>query len=350
MHVSNLSLNNFRKFAHDSFEFRPNINFLLGPNASGKTSVLEALYLVSRGKSPRTNNLKYLAGIESKNFRISANFIDAYHDQLNFKYINGSSNVSSNTRTIRSRSDLANEICIRLVNNKSFQIFQSGPKFIRSFIDWQILNTQKQYLQQFKSFQQCSDQLRQLTRIRSDKRQIKAWLDKYVSSISIISNKRSEYLHTLDTAIKCHSTDIEIFKGISIHYEKGFSNSFLQDPYPFYIQHKSKHLRYFPGPQHARINFMKSGHDIGKFLSRGQIKIFMISLQIIVNLELEKTTQRKGIIMIDDLPSEFDNLHICKVFDILQMFPYQYFVTSTDPGLHRLSSISKEMFHVEHLV
>jgi DNA replication and repair protein RecF len=64
--ITKLTLNNFRKFKERKFEFDKNITILYGKNAQGKSSVLEALYLVSSGKSPWTTADEYI-NTEQKN-------------------------------------------------------------------------------------------------------------------------------------------------------------------------------------------------------------------------------------------------------------------------------------------
>ena len=51
--ISNIRLQNFRSYSDSSFEFEDGVNIIVGPNASGKTNLLEAIYFMCKGKSFR---------------------------------------------------------------------------------------------------------------------------------------------------------------------------------------------------------------------------------------------------------------------------------------------------------
>jgi len=349
MFVSNLGLYNFRKFQNLSLNFTPYINFLLGPNASGKTSLLEALYLISHGNSCRTTNLKNISYNGNLNFQLKVGLNDCLFKELKYNYHNGRSKITSNTKPIVKRSELTNELCIRLVNDNSFRIIDSGPKYLRSFIDWQILNHYSDYLEYYRIFRHCKEQLKYLSQLPNNKRQIEVWLEKYISCIQNITLKRNEYLQILTNEIKKNTDTLYIFKNVNISFDVGYSQLFIDDPYKEYLKHKTTHMRFFPGPHRARIQFIKFGENVNNYFSRGQLKVFMISLQVIVNQILDKYSNKKGVILIDDLPSELDDDCQKYVAELFNIYKFQYFLTSTNSSLPTNLPLHKETFQVHQL-
>src|ERR1051325_7352150 len=77
MPVSRLTLRDFRCFAALELDPAPRANLILGDNASGKTSLLEAIFFLSRGRSFRTAKPENLARQGVPGFLISAQVSDA---------------------------------------------------------------------------------------------------------------------------------------------------------------------------------------------------------------------------------------------------------------------------------
>ena len=72
MYIKSLQLKNFRNYASQRVEFGPGINVLTGENASGKTNMLEAIYLLGLGKSPRTSREKELISFGAERAYVKA--------------------------------------------------------------------------------------------------------------------------------------------------------------------------------------------------------------------------------------------------------------------------------------
>lgn len=73
MYISNMKLINFRNYIQTNLSFHHNINIIIGDNAQGKTSLLEAVYVLARGKSYK-NNLSDLIQWEKEYSIIEGNF------------------------------------------------------------------------------------------------------------------------------------------------------------------------------------------------------------------------------------------------------------------------------------
>ncbi|WP_278682248.1 AAA family ATPase, partial [Paraclostridium bifermentans] len=74
MYLKGLNLINFRNYEALYLEFNPKINLLIGKNGQGKTNIVEAIYLLSFGKSFRTSKDKEMIRFDSENLYIGGNF------------------------------------------------------------------------------------------------------------------------------------------------------------------------------------------------------------------------------------------------------------------------------------
>ena len=75
MKINKLELVNFRNYSSASIEFDDGVNFVVGKNAQGKTNMLESLYLLSVGKSPKNSKEKQLIKFEQERAKIEVNFV-----------------------------------------------------------------------------------------------------------------------------------------------------------------------------------------------------------------------------------------------------------------------------------
>ena len=79
MPLSKISINNFRCFENIDLILSPGINFFYGPNGSGKTSILESVYLFSSGKSFKSSNLTSLIKYQNERFFLKGKDSDKGH-------------------------------------------------------------------------------------------------------------------------------------------------------------------------------------------------------------------------------------------------------------------------------
>ena len=72
MSLTKISINNFRCFKNVDLQLSPGINFFFGRNGSGKTSILESVFIFSSGKSFKSSNLASLVNYENDKFTLKA--------------------------------------------------------------------------------------------------------------------------------------------------------------------------------------------------------------------------------------------------------------------------------------
>ena len=95
MQIKNIKLNNFRNYLNENVNLKSGLNFIVGNNAQGKTNLLESIYLVSVGKSPKNCKEKQIINFNSERARVEINFethssnktIQMYLDKSNKKMI-----------------------------------------------------------------------------------------------------------------------------------------------------------------------------------------------------------------------------------------------------------------------
>ena len=74
MKINSLELNNFRNYTNLKTEFNDGLNFIVGSNAQGKTNMLESIYLLSVGKSPKNSKDKQIIRFNQNRSKVGVNF------------------------------------------------------------------------------------------------------------------------------------------------------------------------------------------------------------------------------------------------------------------------------------
>ena len=116
MYIDNLKLQNFRNYDVEEFNFIPNINFIYGDNAQGKSNIVEAIYLYSIGKSYRTKNDKELVKFDKLFSSVELSFFKSERKEKIKINISDEKNIEVNDIKIKKLSEL-----IRTFKYNNFQ-------------------------------------------------------------------------------------------------------------------------------------------------------------------------------------------------------------------------------------
>src|ERR1700722_20945840 len=130
MYLRSLYLKNFRAYAEETITFSPQVNFIVGPNASGKTSILEAIYLLMSGRSFRTAQTKELIREGADSFYIEASFVKHGIEQsLKFAYGNNERRITYNQTSLPSVTGLLGLLHGTILVPDDAAIVKGQPRF-----------------------------------------------------------------------------------------------------------------------------------------------------------------------------------------------------------------------------
>jgi len=334
-------------------DLKPNsrFNIIEGANASGKTSLLEAIYLISQVKSFRTHRINHIIQHKKNEMQVIAK----YQDNTDFTHAIGlgrsrsSTKIHLNKSVINLSSKLAALVPIQVITPESHRLLEDGPKFRRQFIDWGVFHVKHEFLQTWKSYHQILRQRNAALRQNQSEQQVKSWDQPLIEVTELFHQCRIEYLQGLTPIIQRYTEQL-ISEDISIEYQPGWgkdltfvealSNSYKQDC-------QFKHTRV--GPHRADLVMKSHGVAVQVGLSRGQQKLLVCALRLAQIQYLQAQSQQSCIILVDDLPAELDEIHRQALMTLLNDTEAQVFVTTTDAKLLDLDlAVSKTVFHVEH--
>ncbi len=347
MAISQLSLTDFRNLKSTTLDFNRRFNLISGDNGSGKTSLLEAIYVLCQAQSFRTHQLKQCINHEKSEFLLFGRFegfkagLARYQNRLEIR-IDG--------QAIKRRSELVKKSPIQVVNADSFVLVDGAPVKRRAFLDWCLFHVEPGYAENWRLFQHALKQRNRLLKTKRDIKLLDYWNQHLVEPSVELHRMRRRYSARLQEVIQQQFADILQGIPIAIEYQQGWpqDKSLLQS----LEDHRGKDIRLgFTGVGIHRddLEMTSQGKPVGEVLSRGQSKRVCLVLLLAVLKLVNEISRDPVILLIDDLHSELDYQAQKLVYQKLLQMDLQLFISNIEMVLPTaLEAKEFKMFHVEH--
>ena len=371
MLVKSVNLLGFRNIKSASLETDKQVNVFYGKNGSGKTSVLEALFYLSRAKSFRTSKKLNLLNSDSEQLAVSASIEQSSNGhRLGIGLqANGQARMKLDGEVIHKLSEASVLFPTQIITPESFDVFFSSPKARRSFFDFGLFHVEPEYKTHWGAYAKLLKQTNALLRrVAPDRRELAYWYKGLVEAAAKIEGFREMFFEKhFSKAIEklaeklADNEAVDLIKNFELRYKKKHLASATPEPsldghgFEKQVQQQiEKDIKYKQvgfGPNRADIVFLKDKEDIGNKLSRGQSKMLFYLLEIAMVTIIRETTGKNLLLLVDDLPSEVDEHTRSTMLAMLIESKAQVFVTGIENKITREImnyTNSVNVFHVEH--
>jgi len=346
-----LSVNNLRNLKQVEIKPAAKFNFFIGANASGKTSILEAIYLLGLAKSFRTSNPKKLINHQQDEFTIFGE-IGQDTDRVIPVAIRRNTKemqIKLDNKMLRKRSELSLSLPLQIINPESHRILEQGPKFRRHYLDWGVFHVEHRFLKAWKDYfhilKQRNAALRNFTSVGA----VRAWNMGLIEKADLISHYRCGYLQDLAPIFETIGNEVFNLDTLSIEYRPGWPKELSYSEALLLSLERDKISGYTHcGPHRSDIDIKIAGKPVVEYASRGQQKLIITALKL-AQVELLKLRSGKQCpVLVDDLASELDEKNRAKLLQALGNLGSQIFITLTEKSLVDMDGIhDKKMFHVK---
>ena len=340
MILTELRIHHLRNISAAQLKLNSRFNFISGPNGSGKTSILEALYLLSCGHSFRSREISPIIQQGEHTLTVFARSLNQNTISIQ-KSCSEPTQIKLNNQFCSSTSQLAYALPCQIFYSDIFQIIDAGPSIRRSLLDWGLFHVKQNYLSVLKEYKKALKHRNALIRQHAAYAQFVPW-DKQLSNFANqLHLLRYEYFIQWEKEFHNVLNEISDLK-CALKYYKGWdkkntgkdleyilADSFALDNQKLYTQH---------GAHQADILIEINQCKAKQILSRGQQKIILISLK----LAQANMLNQECLCLIDDLPAELDNIHQKKLMKYLATRKGQYVITSTLSPTSLISEIGNE--------
>ena len=323
MFIKNLKLKNYRNYEEVEVNFDPKINIIYGDNAEGKTNLLESIYMCSTSKSHRNTKENDIINFNK----------DESHIKLTF---NKKNSIKDEKIDIQLKRDVKKGVAINgvkqeklseflgffnviLFSPEDLNIIKDGPQVRRKFLDIEISQIDKIYVNSLNNYNKILNQrnilLKNINKTIGNNREDLIYLldtydDQIVTYGTEIILKRSENIKKLaEKILTIHSLISDNKENLIIDYE----NDVLPEIKNKYLELLKKNRdidikNQFTsiGPHRDDISFKIAEKDIRKFGSQGQKKTAAISLKLSEFELLKEKINDTPVLLLDDVFSELD--------------------------------------------
>ncbi len=349
--LNQLIVSNIRNLSAVDLNFGSQFNVFTGANGSGKTSLLEAIYLLGIGRSFRAASLQQVISFGFQQCVVRAKILR--NDDQNGLWLglerslDGSTQYKVGGNNETSAAELTKVLPIQLIDVNSHLLLEGGPSYRRQFVDWGVFHVEHSFLQNWRLMQRALKQRNSALKARQVPAEI--WNEAFVKYSEAIDIARLGYIQRFSTVFLGLLEQMLGLKGVEMRYNRGWSqeqtlNAVLRDT----IQRDLLYGYTTRGPQRADLEVLIDNRPAKEVLSRGQMKIF-VCIMLLARAKLLQDAQ-SGVFLIDDLHAELDK-HSCSLFiNAIKDMGCQVFITGIEAELlhERLHGCNTHMFHVEH--
>lgn len=351
MHLMQLQIQNFRNLKNVNFELVNGVNLITGLNASGKTSLLEAIYYLSHLRSFRTHQISDLINRESTQLQLVAQIQTDSDNQIpiGIQRSRNKLEVRANRQPIKRVADIATLFPVLAIHPDSYKLITGSPSQRRQYIDWGVFHVEHDFFGVWQRFKRALSQRNAALKSKQDNTYCSLWDKELFDMATYIDNLRNKYLDNLQPYLS--DLMLKFFKDqeIELRYKRGWAGevSFDQLLKEELFKDRIKGFTQF-GPHRAELVIKVDGQSAQTGISRGQQKTLVALLRLAQAQQFTESTGRNCVLLYDDLAAELDSMHKEKILNVLLNMDVQLVLTAIESEQINLSAWStKKMFHVE---
>jgi DNA replication and repair protein RecF len=352
MSLQRLDIYGVRNIQKTSIVPSPSLNFIVGSNGSGKSSILEAIFILGRTASFRSSHIKNVISHNATDLIVSGQALqkNGLYAHLGIQLNPKSCKIHINQASDQRRSELAYALPIQLIHPTSYQLLDGSSANRREFMDWGIFNHDEQFLPLWRRFKKSLSQRNALLKSKA-LQQIQAWDQELVAYALPVAQFRVEYIKALQPVFLEICQKFLNFDGIQLRTFSGWDEQ--KELRQLLCENLEKDCRYgFTqyGPHRGDFQLLINNRLARDFVSRGQLKLLILALKLAQVHLLHQKFSKIGCILIDDLAAELDMESRMKLLRYLASMDSQVFLTATElQNFGDLTGLKAfKMFHVEH--
>ena len=362
MSVDKLFTKNFRNLDGGSINFHPKLNFVVGDNGSGKSSLLEAIFFLGHGKSFRTSKVDSLASHEAQSFVVSVKDSNDRQLGLSRDISIGLTNIKIDGEQYSKLSVLAKNIAIQIVTPESFKLFFGGPKERRRFVDLGMFHVKHEFSTLWKTFNRVLKQrnacIRSIDKISdiNNNSMLSYWTEQFCQLSIEVSVLRATYVSDIISELNYWLAILlpDISERVTVQYLQGWSQKMaLVDVLSSNKDREASFGYSLYGAHKFDVKFLLDKKAIETQLSRGQQKLFLLALTFAQASFIARVKLVKPILLIDDIGAELDINSRSALSNAINKLDCQVIITAIEssalqPFFEPCDDRKYSMFHVKH--
>lgn len=339
---------NFRCLEKVELKFGPRFNLIVGANASGKTSLLEALAYLGRGKSFRGANTARLIRHGEDEFILFGE-VSRGPGRFTIGVSNGRDGLQVRIagEAAAGAAALAAALPLQVIDPEVHNLVAGGPEVRRRFLDWVAFHVEHDHLLIWRRFRRTLKQRNAALKAKAAPATIRSWDAEFLELGGQLDESRRRALAVAGDSLRQHGAAL-LEADLSFEYQQGWSRDkdlgavlkegLKRDRQLGSTQH---------GPHRADIKLSYDERQARKLVSRGQQKLLASAMILAATETAQAALKQPLLLLLDDPAAELDDESLSRLMAAVTALGCQVVATSLDSAALSFAE-PPAVFHVEH--
>jgi DNA replication and repair protein RecF len=341
--LAELRITNLRCVESAALEFSPELNLIAGANGAGKTSILEAIFLLGRGRSFRTRSSEKLIRHGQHSLTVFGRTDDQPPGSAGVEVSREGTRARLNGRDADSLLALSSVLPVQSIDPEIHKLIDQGPERRRRWLDWLVFHVEPTFGSHWSRYQRALKQRNAALRSGGE---VSTWEPALIEHGEAMDAARRSALTRLDPYLQALFTrfsGLEVTAGFHAGWTQELS---LAQALKTSTERDRERGTTTVGPHRADVVLRMKGRSARETLSRGQQKLTAVAMIVAQMKLLRSELQTQAVLLLDDPAAELDAKNLALLFEELTSLRCQMIATSLSPETS-LFQAPKALFHVE---
>lgn len=348
MRLAQLSGENFRQFERFDLAAAPRLNLITGANAAGKTTLLEALHCLGRGRSFRGSNAAELRGPITDFWRLEAAGTGDTPAQIHLAWNDAGYRARTSTAADATILDLVQALPIQILEPGAHRLLEEGPGTRRRYLDWGMFHVEPQFFPAWRRYQRGLRQRNRALKSAAPDSEVSSWDAELSQTGESLQQLREQMLPRLREQLGPLMQRLHEATDWTLELQRGWNAELgLQECLRTHLARDRRMAQTLEGPHRAELKLKLGGHAVKHRISRGQQKLLVAALLLAQSALIRTATGKAPVLLVDDFPAELGAPFQARLLDALRDSGSQVFLTAIELKNIELDPVQDALFHVE---
>lgn len=344
MSLAELRVNNLRCIEAATLELSSELNLISGENGAGKTSVLEAIFLLGRGRSFRTRAAERLIRHGESALTVFGRNTDQPAKAAGIEVSREGTRARINGENVQTLLELSGVLPVQAIDPEIHKLIEQGPERRRRWLDWLVFHVEPNFALQWARYQRALKQRN--AALKAGAVNVATWDAILVDAGNVISRARQAAVDRLEPYLQ---RLFSAFSGLAVQvgFHAGWAGdrTFEEQLHLNMSRDRERGITH-SGPHRADVDLRLHGRIAREVLSRGQQKLTAVAMMVSQLQLLQTEFGMRATLLLDDPAAELDSKNLRRLFDEVSSLKCQMIATSLTPETS-LFQAPKATFHVE---
>jgi DNA replication and repair protein RecF len=344
--LAELRVENLRSVESATLEFAPALNVIAGENGAGKTSLLEGIFLLGRGRSFRTRSSERLIRQGQPRLTVFGRTDDQPPRQAGIEVsLDGGTRARIDGQNATSLLELSGVLPVQAIDPEIHKLVDQGPERRRRWLDWLVFHVEPTFGIEWARYSRALKQRN--AALRTQTGDAATWDHELIRHGEAMTQARRRTLERLTPVLE---QNFERFGALDV--QVGFTTGWISDvplaqALATHADRDRKQGTTTTGPHRADVLLRRQHRVARETLSRGQQKLTAVAMVVSQLRLLQDELRRPATLLLDDPAAELDANNLRRLFEELASLRCQMIATSLTPET-ALFQAPSATFHVEH--